>query len=72
MTVVTTRIVAADGGVSTADPLPPGEHEAAVTLAPQPTARRFTVKDLPMRDLSWDDSVSLRREHLYDEEGRLR
>lgn len=73
MTVVTTRIiVAADGGVSTADPLPPGEHEATVTLALQPAAKRFSVKDLPMHDLPWDGSVSLRREDMYDDEGRLR
>lgn len=72
MTVITTRIrVAADGAVSLADPLPEGEHIARVTLAPPP-AKRFSVKDLPMHHLPWDDSVSLRREDMYDDEGRLR
>ena len=72
MTVITTRIrVAPDGVVSLADPLPEGEHVARVTLTPPSRVKRFSVEDLPMHDLPWDDSVSLRREDIYDDEGRL-
>lgn len=76
MTVITTRLtVSPDGTVSLADPLPAGEHIAAVTLAePRPPLprNRFSVKDLPRHDLPWDGSISLRREDMYDDEGRLR
>ena len=77
MTVITTRItVAPDGTVSTATPLPAGEYEAALTTAasaPLPwPGRPFTMEGFPVHDEPWDDSISLRREDLYDEEGRLR
>ena len=76
MTVVTTRIrVAADGAVSLADPLPAGEHLATVTLAsttttPARPGKPFTMADFPIHDGPWDDSVSLRREDLYGDDGR--
>ena len=80
MTVITTRInVAEDGTISGRMPvgkLPPGEYEAAITVttaAPRPPkGKPFTMENLPIHDIPWDDSISLRREDLYDDEGRLR
>lgn len=82
MTVITTRIhVAPDGVISGRAPdLPPGEHEAAVIVAEPATADRtpgwpgkpFTMENFPIHDEPWDDSISLRREDMYDDEGRLR
>ncbi len=80
MTVITTRIIVAeDGTISGRAPVgqvPPGEHEAAITVitaAPKPPkGKPFTMEDFPIHDIPWDGSVSLRREDLYDDEGRLR
>ena len=80
MTVITTRItVAEDGTISGRMPagqLPPGEHEAAITLtttAPRPPkGKPFTMENFPMHNIPWDGSISLHREELYDDEGRLR
>ena len=74
MTVITTRIrVAADGSVSLADPLPQGEHVARITVAeptPVRSGKPFTMADFPIHDGPWDDSVSLRREDMYGDDGR--
>ncbi len=69
MTVITTRIsVTSDGAVSLSTPLPAGDYEAAVTVAlPRP---RRSVLDLPVHDGPWDDSISLRREDMYGDDGR--
>jgi hypothetical protein len=69
VTVITTRItVSPDGAISTAPPLPAGEYEVAITTAtPKP---RRSVLDLPVHDGPWDDSVSLRREDMYGDDGR--
>ena len=78
MTVINTRItIAPDGTVSTAVPLPAGEYEAAITVdAPAPPpwpGKPFTMDSFPVHSEPWDDSISLRREDLYDDdEGRLR
>jgi hypothetical protein len=53
----------------------PGEHEVTITLAPSPTRQRpsepFDVDALPTDDLGrWPEGLSLRREELYDEDGR--
>ena len=77
MTVITTRItVASDGTVSTATPLPAGEYEAAITPAPPASppwpGKPFSMEGFPVHHEPWDDSISLRRNDLYDEEGRLR
>ena len=51
--------------------LPPGEHEAVIVVgAPSRPAPRFRVADLPVHDVPWDGSVSLRREDLYGDDGR--
>ncbi|MFZ3237215.1 MAG: hypothetical protein WA184_17855, partial [Stellaceae bacterium] len=52
----------------------PGEHEAMITLAPSPPrqtpTKKFRVEDLPSQDIPWDDSISLRREDMYGDDGR--
>ena len=76
MTVITTRLVVApDGAISTETPLPVGEHLITVALAVQTATlpgKPFSMADFPSHEEAWDDSTSLRREDLYDEEGRLR
>jgi hypothetical protein len=77
MNEVRTRIrVGSDHRISGVAPpdVPPGEHEVTITLVPSsrrklPT-RKFNVKDLPKHDIPWDDSISLRREDMYGDDGR--
>ena len=70
ITVITTHlIVHADGTVSIADPLPPGEFKATITDVAAPAARRG-VREMIVHDGPWDDSISLRREDMYGDDGR--
>jgi hypothetical protein len=73
MTVIITRIqVAEDGTISGRAPVgqvPPGEHEAAITVVTVPK-HRLSVKDMPVHDEPWDNSISLRREDMYGDDGR--
>ena len=77
MTVITTRIkVAEDGSITGQAPagqVAPGEHVATITLVDAPLRRPgkpFTMKDFPIDDGPWDDSISLRREDMYGDDGR--
>ena len=77
MTVISIHItVAPDGAISTSIPLPAGEYEAAITVAasasPPWPGKPFTMENFPVHNEPWDDSISLRREDMYDDEGRLR
>ena len=76
MTVITAHIqVAEDGTISGHAPqgVPAGEHMATITVAPpRRPGKPFTMEDFPIHDEPWDGSVSLRREDMYDEDGRLR
>jgi hypothetical protein len=61
-------------GVAPAD-VPPGEHEVTITVSPPPPRQLsrapFDVNKLPVVDLGpWPDGVSLRREDIYDDDGR--
>lgn len=60
-------------GVAPAD-VPPGEHEVTITIVPltgrQLPTKKFAIEDLPKHDLPWDDSISLRREDMYGDDGR--
>lgn len=49
--------------------VPPGVHEAIIGIATAP-AKRFRLADLPVHDLPWDGSISLRREDIYGDDGR--
>jgi hypothetical protein len=41
-------------------------------VRPPPEGKPFTMENFPIHNIPWDDSISLRREDLYDDEGRLR
>ena len=61
-------------GVAPPD-VPPGEHEVTISLgrlpAPQLPTKKFNIEDLPKHDLGpWPEGLSLRREDMYDEDGR--
>ncbi len=79
MAVVYARItVSTDGSISgrvSAGELPPGEHEITIWVIAAPirpsAGKPFTMADFPVHDVPWDGSISLRREDLYDDEGRL-
>ena len=66
--------VAADhtiSGIAPAD-LPEGQHEDVLAAGPQvtPPVQPFRVADMPVHHGPWDDSVSLRREDMYGDDGR--
>lgn len=76
MTLIRTRIrIGRDRRITGVAPpeVPPGEHEAMITLAPsymrQPPTKKFNIEDLPKHDMPWDDSISLRREDMYGDDG---
>jgi hypothetical protein len=52
------------------DGLPAGEHEATIDVAEPQPRRRFKIEDFPTNDTPWDDSISLRREDMYGDDGR--
>ncbi len=56
--------------MSTAIPLPADDYEAAIAAAasapPAWPGKPFTMEDFPIHNEPWDDSISLRREDLYD------
>jgi hypothetical protein len=71
MPVVHARIrVDADGTISGKAPqgVPAGEYETPIEVA-APKRRRKPL-DLPLHPEYWDDSVSLRREDIYGDDGR--
>ena len=75
MTEIKARIsVADDHSISGTAPegVPPGEHEVAiaVAVATEPAPKFFRAADLPVHDMPWDGSVSIRREDMYGDDGR--
>jgi hypothetical protein len=57
------------------DAVPPGEHEVTINVALALTRQRpsepFDVETLTTHDLGpWPEGLSLRREDMYDEDGR--
>jgi hypothetical protein len=71
MNEIRTRIqVGPDHTISGIAPpeIPPGEHIAIIAVSKQQISLR--VADLPVHDLPWDGSVSLRREDMYGDDGR--
>lgn len=73
MSVVARITVSSDGYISGRAPsdVAPGEHQAVILGATVPVHRR-SVREMRRHNLPWDGSVSLRREDMYDENGRLR
>jgi hypothetical protein len=76
MTRITTRIVVTeDGRISSAVPLPVGNHAAVVDIVSGPIRQRatepFDIDALPLLDLGpWPDGLALRREDMYGDDGR--
>ena len=76
MTIINTRLtVAPNGSISTATPLPTGEHVASVEIRERPPRQLptlpFDVDALPIHDLGpWPEGLSLRREDMYGDDGR--
>ncbi|HUZ66009.1 MAG TPA: hypothetical protein VMU82_20075 [Acetobacteraceae bacterium] len=74
MSTIRMRIhIAADHTVSGVAPaeLPPGEHEVTVEpTAPHRRGKPFRFEGFPVDDRPWDDSISLRREDMYGDDGR--
>jgi hypothetical protein len=77
MTAIPTRIrVGPDHRITGVAPpeVPAGEHEVTINLTPAPArqlpTQKFNIDDLPKHDLAWDDSISLRREDMYGDDGR--
>jgi hypothetical protein len=48
--------------------VPPGEHDAVITVSPNPATKRFRLADMPVHDTPWDGSISLRREDMYGDD----
>lgn len=73
MSTIRLRIqVAPDHTISGIAPaeLPAGEHEVVIeTPTPRPY-KPFRYEGFPIDDGPWDDSVSLRREDMYGDDGR--
>lgn len=73
-TTIRTRATVGEDGkleVMLSGELPPGEHEVVITVEEaSPAKRKFRVKDFPVNDTPWDDSISLRREDMYGDDGR--
>lgn len=70
MAVITTTIhIGADGSVSLAEKLPEGDYNATLIPAGLAGSRR-SVLELPVHYGPWDDTVSLRREDMYGDDGR--
>jgi hypothetical protein len=78
MTEIRTRIlVGPDHRITGTAPavVPPGEHEVSIDVASvparQPPSAPLDAEDLPTHDLGpWPEGLSLRREDIYDEDGR--
>ena len=75
MTVIDVRItVASNGAILGHAPngVPRGEHVVTFTLpTPQhPPGMPSILDDLPSHDMGWDESISLRREDMYGDDGR--
>jgi hypothetical protein len=52
--------------------VPVGEHEVTIVVPRlTPAARKpFRLADFPVDHTTWDDSISLRREDMYGDDGR--
>lgn len=73
MPVIHAKIrVDAEGTISGKAPreIPPGDYEAPIEVSAQKPRPKRKPLDLPLHDARWDDSVSLRREDIYGDDGR--
>lgn len=74
MLTVKTRVRVADGRLEAALPasVPAGDHEAVIVIdASEPASGpKFDMAKFPVDDRPWDESISLRREDMYGDDGR--
>jgi hypothetical protein len=78
-TIETIATVTADGKITVQLPpdIPAGEHRVVVMIDEQPLPKKTETKekrlplDFPMIHVgSWPENLSLRREDMYDDDGR--
>jgi hypothetical protein len=69
VTVKEDGTVEAKANVLTSE-LSPGEHEAVLVVESNRPKRQFRIEDFPIDRGPWDDTVSLRREDMYGDDGR--
>ena len=50
--------------------LAPGEYEAVIVISEKEQRTKPSMKDFPVDHGPWDDSISLRREDMYGDDGR--
>lgn len=74
MLTVKTRVRVVDGRLEATLPtaVPSGDHDAVIVIdtadaEPKPP---FDMKKFPVHDAPWDESISLRREDMYGDDGR--
>jgi hypothetical protein len=73
MLTIRTRVTVKEDGTIEGNMLgrlPPGEHDARVSIPEPQLRRKFRIEDFPTNDTPWDDSISLRREDMYGDDGR--
>lgn len=74
MLTVRTRVRVTDGRLEADLPasVPAGDHEAVIVIdAAEPSPRpKFDISKLPVDDRPWDETISLRREDIYGDDGR--
>ncbi len=74
MATIRTRVTVREDGTiegNVLGQLPPGEHEVVISTAQEERPKpQFRWEDFPVHDTPWYDSVSLRREDMYGDDGR--
>ncbi len=75
MTSITTRIIVTeDGRISSAVPLPPGDHVATVEVLSGPVRQRatepFDIDGFPTLSIgNWPEGSTFSREEIYGDDG---
>lgn len=74
MLTVRTRVKVKDGRLEATlpTPVPPGDHEAVIVIdaVEAATPSKFDISKFPVHHAPWDESISLRREDMYGDDGR--
>lgn len=74
MLTVKTRVRVVEGRLEAVLPtsVPAGDHDAVIVIDTAEAAppKRFDISKFPVHDGPWDESISLRREDMYGDDGR--
>jgi hypothetical protein len=73
MLTVRTRVTVVDGRLEATLPadVPSGDHEAVIVIdAAEAAPKTFDMSKFPVHDAPWDETISLRREDMYGDDGR--